>query len=236
VGISEFSEKRKSPYKFLTFYFVAFVTFYLTQAVLLNRLIDVDGLYITGGTFIYFLSPLIVDVVAEVYGYRAARQILWLGFAAIIFFSIVIAICIRTPYPPFWGHMAMAYSTALHSLARTTIVGLIATMIGQFTNIYLISKWKILCRGKYFWLRSVGSSIIGDTLTVVLAILGIFWGRIPPHAFMSILLPELIVMIVFSMVGAIPAWLLANLTAKAENLNVYDVGVNFNPFKVLMKD
>lgn len=226
----------KTTYKYLNVYMTAFISFYLTQAVLLNRLIDIDGLYITGGTFIYFLSPLVLDVTAEVYGYRVARQMLWLGFSAIVFFSIVIGIGIIAPTPVFWRHIADAYYTALHSLTRSTVVGLIASMLGQFVNIYLISKWKIILKGRYFWLRSVASSLIGDALTVTLAILGIFSGRIPTHALMSTLFPELIVMIVFSIIGAVPASILVRLTSRSEGLNRYDVGINFNPFKLSTND
>jgi uncharacterized integral membrane protein (TIGR00697 family) len=221
----------RTSYKYLNIYVAVFISFYLTQAVLLNRLIDIGGLYITGGTFIYFLSPLVLDVTAEVYGYRVARQMLWLGFGAIVFFAVVIGVGIIAPAPPFWKNIAASYYTALHSLTRSTVVGLVASMIGQFVNIYLISKWKILLAGRYFWLRSVGSSLIGDALTVTLAILGIFSGRVPAHALTSLLVPELIVMVVFSAIGAVPASILARITARSEGLNRFDVGVNFNPFK-----
>jgi uncharacterized integral membrane protein (TIGR00697 family) len=226
------SKQQGSQYKYLTFYVAAFITCYLTQGVLLNRLIQLWGFYITGGTFIYFLTPLIMDVVTEVYGYKVARQVLWQGLFAVIFFSSCIAILIRTPYPEFWAHTDKAYSIALNSTARSTIIGIFAILIGQFLNVYLISKWKVLYKGKYFWLRSVGSSIIGDTVSTLLAILGIFVGRIPTHAFISLLLPEFIVMIVFSAIGAVPALVLAKMTAKSEGLNVYDKGIDFNPFKL----
>lgn len=222
----------KSQYKYLTYYLSAFIACYLTQGALLNRLMDFWGFYITGGTFIYFATPLIIDVVTEVYGYKESRRILWQGLFAVIFFSVCVAIFIRAPYPNFWASTATAYTKALHSTARSTIVGIIAVLIGQFVNVYLLSKWRILCQGKYFWLRSVGSSIIGDTISMIIAIFGIFLGRIPPHAFISLLFPEFVVMIVFSAIGAIPAQILAKVTARSENLNIYDKGVNFNPFKL----
>src|SRR3989339_601216 len=219
------------PYKYLMFFGTAFVACFLVQGVLLNRLIKIFGdYYITGGTFIYFVSPLISDVVAEVYGYRVARQILWLGLFSIIFLTTCSAIVIRLPYPSFWRVTRDAYFTVMHPLVRGTIAGIFAILVGQFINIYLISKWKILLKGKYFWLRSVGSSVIGDAITVATSITLIFWGRIPTKALMYFVIPELIIMVIFSAVGAIPALILARVTAKAEGLNNYDVGVNFNPF------
>lgn len=100
---------QKPYYKYLNIYVAVFISFYLTQAVLPNRLINIGGLYITGGTFIYFLSPLVLDVTAEVYGYKVARQMLWLGFAAIVFFSVVVGFGIIASSPPFLRCTAEAY-------------------------------------------------------------------------------------------------------------------------------
>ena len=228
---------QKTNYKYLTFYVAAFVACFIVQGVFLNRLVRIDGsYYITGGTFIYFASPLITDVVAEVYGYQIARQILWLGLFSVIFLAISTSVIVNLPYPSFWQADAAAYYTALHTIGRATIAGIIAVIVGQFVNIYLISKWKILLRGKYFWFRSVASSIIGDTLTVTISLLLIFLGRVPEGAFSLLLIPELVIMISFSMVGAVPAYILAKLTAKAEGLNSYDIGVNFNPFILSIKE
>jgi uncharacterized integral membrane protein (TIGR00697 family) len=226
----------RMPYKYLMVFVVAFVACYMTQAVLLNRLIDIHGLYITGGTFIYFVSPLISDVVTEVYGYRIARQLLWLGLFSVIFLTISVNIFIRLPSPPFWEANAAAYVIALGSLFRNTVAGIFAILIGQFVNIYLISKWKIILQGRFFWLRSVGASIIGDGLTVTFAIVLIFVGRVPAEKFAALLIPELIIMVIFTALGGLPATLLVKLVSKAENLNSYDIGVNFNPFKLTTKE
>ncbi|EKD92385.1 MAG: hypothetical protein ACD_29C00032G0004 [uncultured bacterium] len=139
---------------------------------------------------------------------------------------------LRLPYPPFWQNTAESYTIALKSTARAVIVGDIAILVGQFLNAYLITKWKILVRGRYFWLRSVGSSIVGDTITVSLAILGIFGGRMSTDALLTTLIPELVIMVFFTALGAFPASIIAKILAKAENLNNFDIGVNFNPFKL----
>jgi len=223
---------QKSSRKYLIYFMAAFITFYLTQETLLNRLILIDGGYITGGTFIYFLSPLLTDVVAEVYGYRAARQMLWCGLFAMLFFAISVAITLRLPYPVLWKNVANSYDVALRSTSRGVIVGDVAIMVGQLVNAYLISKWRILVKGKYFWLRSVGSSIIGDTLTVGISILGIFAGRMPVDSIFKTLVPELCIMVVFSAAGAFLAWGLTRIVARLENINLYAPETSFNPFKM----
>jgi uncharacterized integral membrane protein (TIGR00697 family) len=226
----------QKQYKYLTFFIVCFITCYLTSEVVINRLVSFGGGYITGGTFIYFISPMVTDVVTEVYGYRIARQMLWYGIFSWIFLGLGVALCLKAPHPAFWTENAKAYDTALGPLLHSSIISSFAVLTGQFINSYLISKWKVLLRGKYFCLRSVSSSIIGDAITVTLSILGIFAFRIPTDAFILTLLPEFIIMVIFSSVGAIPAVFLVNYIKKAENLDHYDVSTNFNPFKFAIND
>jgi queuosine precursor transporter len=226
------NKSQRAPYKFLIFFVAAFISCYITQAVLLNRLISVGYGYITGGTFIYFTSPLILDVVAEVYGYKIARQLVWCGLFSFIFLSTSVYICFKMPYPSFWTPTIEAYNTALHSVVRTGLVSSVTVFIGQMINSYLIVKWKVLTRGKYFWLRSVSSSIIGDSVTVILSILGVFLGRVPHNIFTHNILQELIIMVAFSAIGAIPAAILAKIVARHEGLNRFDTFTNFNPFNI----
>lgn len=226
----------KRHYKFLMFYTAAFIACFIIQGVLLNRLISLGGsYYVTGGTFIYFATPLITDVVAEIYGYQVARQLLWLGLFSIVFLAISTTIILSLPCPDFWKPNAAAYHTALHSLPRATVAGIIAVVSGQFINIYLISKWKIIVGGKYFWLRSASSSIIGDAITVTTSLLLIFGGKVPTNTFASLIIPELVIMLAFSTLGAIPALLLVKITTKAEEIESADnAAVNFNPFKLFI--
>ena len=219
-------------YKYLTALIVTFITCYLTSEVILNRLVSIGSGYITGGTFIYFLSPMVTDVVTEIYGYRIARQMVWYGVFSWLFLGVSVAICVNAPYPAFWASNALAYKVALSSLLHASVVSSGAVLLGQLTNAYLVSKWKILLKGKYFWIRSVTSSIIGDSVTVTLSILGIFGSRMSFNELALTLIPEILIMVTFSSLGAIPGVFLVRIIKKAENIDVYDVGINFNPFKI----
>ena len=86
---------KHKPYKYLIYFTTAFMTFYLTQIVILNRLIRVGHFCITGGCIIYFLSPLLADVVAEVYGYNIAKKMLWCGLFGLLFMGIIVFICLN---------------------------------------------------------------------------------------------------------------------------------------------
>lgn len=225
-------EKKRQPTHYLLYFVAAFIALYLTQVVLLNRLVEVGPYYVTGGCTLYFLSPMVIDVVAEVYGYKIAKKVLWCGLFSLIFIAVAVYVCLRLPVVPFWAHVTEAYNIALGSLPRTAFMGSIAIFVGQLINAYLISKWRVLTRGKYFWLRSVGSSIIGDVITIIIANIGIFAGRMSIHAMYETILPQLVALFLCSALGAIPASFIAKIVARAEGLNHFDTAITFNPFKL----
>lgn len=223
--------KEHVNHRYLIYFVAAFISFYITQVVILNRLVEVGPYYLTGGCIIYFLSPLIVDVIAEVYGYNVAKNVLWCGMLSLLFIGTVVYIVLRLPIVPFWKPVINAYNTALGSLPRTAFIGSVTIFIGQLINAFLISKWRVLLRGKYFWLRSVGSSILGDVATLVLANIGIFAHRLGSINIFDLIIPQVVALIVCSSIGAIPASFLARYVALAEGINKDDVRFNFNPFK-----
>lgn len=223
--------EKPQSYKYLMYFAVAFITFYLTQLVLFNRLIAVGPYAIPGGCVLYFFSPIIIDVVAEVYGYKVAKKFLWCGLFTLLFMAISVYVCLRMPVPSFWLEEDQAYNVALGLLPKAATLACLMIFLGQLINAFLISKWKVLTRGRYFWLRSVGSSILGDITTLSLANFTIFFDRLSFDVIMTMVLPQVVVLIVCSVLGAIPASFLASFLAKSEGVNVYETRVNFNPFK-----
>jgi uncharacterized integral membrane protein (TIGR00697 family) len=220
--------------RYLMYFVAAFIAFYIVQEVLFNRLISIGNGYITGGTFIYFTSPLIIDVVAEVYGYQVAKRLIWCGLFSLLFLAGSIYFVFKMPYPTFWSSTILAYHTALNSVVRACLVSTVTIFIGERINSYLIVKWKIMTRGKYFWLRSLGSSVIGDSAHVILSILGVFFGRLPNNVFNLFthnILEELVIMVLFTAIGAVPASILVKLVSKAEGIDRFDTRSVVNPFK-----
>ncbi len=221
----------RAHYKCIAYFVAAFITCYLTQEILLNRLISIFSGYITGGALIYFISPMIVDVVAEVYGYRVARQIVWCGLIAPLFLALCVFIVLHAPSPPFWRKTAMSYNYVLGSIPRVAIVSSITIFCGQMLNAHFISRWKILTQGRYFWLRSIGSSALGDGFTVISSTMVIFYGKLPVELIVKNILTNLTMMLIVSAVGAIPATFLARKVASIEGIDIYNTRVDFNPFK-----
>lgn len=196
-----------------------------------NRLFSLGDIYLCEGILVYPFTYFISDIIAEVYGYKLARQVLWCAILSSILFALLIKLGTRLPYPSFWSSYATNFNNAMSPILRTALSGTIGIIAGQFINIYAITKWKILTRGRYFWLRSIGSSILGDVITVSLAIFGIFNNRISMDQILSIIFYELLFMIGFAIILSVPGNIFVYFLKKTEKTDVFDYSTNFNPFK-----
>lgn len=209
---------------------------YLTTGIVQYRLISFGHIYFSFAIFVYPLSYLICDIVTEVYGYRQSRQLIWCGIAAWILAGILVTIATHTSPPAFWQGYAKQYDHIMGSYLRYGLSSAAGVMLGQFLNIYIISKLKILTRGRYFWLRSVSSTFAGDTITITVALVFIYYGDMPISNIFEIIFYEIIVNCGYIAIMAIPAIFIVRILKKAENVDAYDHDINFNPFKFTLTE
>ena len=104
-------------------------------------------------------------------------------------------------------------------------------LLGQFLNIYIISKLKILVGGRYFWLCSVSSTILGDGITIFIALIFVFYGRMPFLSILEIIFFEIALNMVYSTVIAFPAVYIVRYLKHAENMDTFDINISYNPFR-----
>ncbi len=218
-------------FKYLNLITTLVVTFYLVTAIIQNRLVSLHGFNVCAAIFVYPFSYLLCDISAEVYGYKVTRQILWCGLLSWLVSGVLIALTIKLPGPAFWSSYSQQFNVVMEPYFRTILSGIVAVIAGQFLNIYIISKFKILTRGRFFWVRSVSSCFMGDLITTVLSLSFIFLGRMPFDKIVELIVYELIISIVIQAVFAFPATFFVNLLKRSEGVDAYDYGINFNPFK-----
>lgn len=111
------------------------------------------------------------------------------------------------------------------------ISGLVADIAGSFMNIYILSRSKILLHGKHFVLRSIGSTFIGDGIMSLVICFMAFYSRLNFDKFLSIIVSGFFMHMIFSIVFSILCSHIIPLIKNIENIDTYDVGVNYNPFK-----
>src|SRR5947199_6995146 len=216
----------------VSFWFVAiasvFVTCLITANIIAVKLILFLGFLVPAGIIIFPLSYLFGDVLTEVYGYGAARRVIWLGFACNLLAVIAIYIGGIAPAAPFWTQQA-AYNTILGFTPRLLLASFIAYLIGEFTNSFVLAKLKIATKGRWLWTRTISSTLIGEGLDTVIFISIAFWGIIPPQLILTAILTQWTFKVLYEVVATPFTYFIVSFLKKREGLDVYDYRTNFNP-------
>lgn len=206
------------------------ITISLAADVVAYKLITLGPALLPGAPLIFPLTYIIGDIVAEVYGYTVAKKIIWVTLICELFFALSIKLIIHLPSPHFWQNQ-LAYNAVIDPILRFVLAGILAVVSSSFINIYIISKWKILMKGRHFWLRSLGSSAIGGFILVLVTILFGFTGHIHWSKLIYMVLSVYSVEVFYSLLGVWPASIITGFLKLEEQLDVYDTKTNFNPFR-----
>ncbi len=220
-----------TSYKVLTLMGMLYMSIMICNAVLTNRYIGTDAFFILGGTltspFIFILD----DIIAEVYGYKITRFMIISGFLSQTLFALICQLAILAPYPAVFKEQA-AYSYILgSSLLRIDLGGFFAYIVANLINSYILTRWKVLLKGRKFWLRSLGSSAFSEILYSFLAILLMEIKSIPLSSVLKVMIISYLIKAAYSVVLAWPANLLVDYIKKLTGIDVYDFPKNFTPFK-----
>src|SRR5688572_5750570 len=133
-----------------------FVTCLLTANIIASKLILVAGVVLTAGIVIFPLSYVLGDVLTEVWGYAMARRVIWLGFACNTLMVAAIWLGGLIPAAPFWKGQG-AYEEILGHTPRILLASFVAYLAGELANAFVLAKLKIATRGRFLWLRTIGS-------------------------------------------------------------------------------
>ena len=225
--------KNPNGFKVLIALSMLYMSILICNAVLTNRYIGVDSFFLLGGAF---LSPFIFildDIIAEVYGYKIARWLILIGFCSLTLFALACQVIAYAPHPSFFKEGA-GYKYILGApLLRIDLSGFIAYITANLLNSYILTRWKILLKGRKFWLRSVGSSAFSEAFYSLVTILMIEINSISLKNIFSIILVSYLIKALFSIIFAKPSELLVNYIKKCTGIDVYDFPKKFTPFEYL---
>ena len=164
-------------FKYLDIITAFFVTALLVSNVASSKITTVGPFTFDAGTLLFPITYIFGDILTEVYGYRLTRRVIWLG----IFCNIIMALTFYAvgllPSASFWGHQD-AYQAILGVTPRIVAASLIAYFLGEFSNSFILAKLKIKTKGRFLWMRTIGSTLIGQLLDTLIFVLVAFWGII----------------------------------------------------------
>ncbi len=232
-------------YRYLDIVMVAFVAVLLVSNVASNKLVTFGPFTYDAGTLLFPLSYIFGDVLTEVYGYKRSRRVIWLGFGSAALMAAVLWVVTLLPIPTDQGPQPQseAFNAGLASTSFIVIGSLVAFFAGEFSNSFVLAKLKVATRGRLLWLRTIGSTIVGqavDTLLFVTIAFGIggalmgnpmegslFWTIIVSNYIFKVGVEVLFTPLTYAIVGFLK---------RAEREDYFDTHTNFNPFALSTAD
>jgi uncharacterized integral membrane protein (TIGR00697 family) len=218
-----------------SYWFVIVVTIFVTCLVTANitavKLIDLLGFVLPAGILIFPLSYIAGDVLTEVYGYRQARKVIWLGFFCNFIAVLAIWVGQVIPAASFWDGQA-AYARILGYTPRLLAASFLAYLVGEFANSFVLAKLKIATKGRWLWLRTIGSTLVGQGLDSMVFISLAFMGTIPLSALLTTILTQWLVKSIYEAVITPLTYAVVNFLKQKEDLDVFDHGTRFNPLLI----
>ena len=183
------------------------------------------------GVLFFPISYVFGDILTEVYGYARSRRVIWAGFAGLAFAALMAWIVVWLPPAPFWTNQA-AYEIAFGSTWRIAAASLIGFLCGEFVNSFVLAKMKILMKGRRLWMRTVGSTILGEGVDSLIFYPLAFWGSglIPDDKLPQIMLVQFVSKVAVEVMLTPLTYAVVGWLKRAEKEDYYDTNTDFNPF------
>ncbi|HEY4372289.1 MAG TPA: queuosine precursor transporter [Burkholderiales bacterium] len=194
------------------------------------KVAQVGGVQFGAATLFFPISYIFGDILTEVYGYARARRVVWMGFAAMIFASVMAALVVALPPAPQWPHQA-AYETVFGATWRVAIASLAGFWAGEFCNSYVLARLKVQMAGRHLWLRLIGSTLVGEGVDTLIFFPLALYGLLPDGLLASIMLTNYVLKCAWEILATPLTYKVVEALKRAENEDYYDRQTNFNPFR-----
>jgi len=179
---------------------------------------------------IFPLSYIFGDILTEVYGYRQARKIIWLGFFCNLI--AVLAFWVAGQIPALDSDVQNAYERILGYTPRILAASFLAYLVGEFANSFVLAKMKIKTKGRFLWTRTIGSTLVGEGLDSTVFIIIAFGGMFSWPLIIGIILTHWLVKTGYEVVATPFTYMVVNYLKRKEGIDTYDHDTDFNPFLV----
>jgi uncharacterized integral membrane protein (TIGR00697 family) len=231
-------------YRYFDWVMALFVTVLIisniaSSAKIIDWGVSIFGLRLAfdGGTILFPISYIFGDVLTEVYGFRRARRVIWTGFAMLGLTALVLWLVRIMPGEATWQEYAgqTAYEAILGGISSGGIVlaSLVAYLAGSFSNSIVLARMKVLTRGRFLWMRTIGSTLVGEGVdTVIFILVATLAGVFPWELFATLTFTNYIFKVSIEAIMTPLTYQIVNALKRAENEDYFDTHTRFTPFAV----
>ena len=218
-------------YKYLGLITVLFITFQLVSDVTAGKIIQL-WIFPVSATVLYFpVTYILSDVLTEVYGYAVARSVLWRVLLASVLAGIVYQIVVLLPAASGFSHTD-AYAQVLGVVPRVLVGGWIAVFAGEILNNYVHAKMKIWTKGKHLWMRTIGSTVVGQLANTMLFYFIALYAVIPNDLLITSIISGWLIKVAVEVVLTPVTYRIIKTLKRIEGEDHYDTNTDFRPFVI----
>ena len=216
-------------YKYYDLLMVAFVTVLIcSNFIAAGKVARIGSIEFGAGVVFFPLSYLFGDILTEVYGYARSRKVIWAGFSALVFATIMTWVILALAPAPTWRHQ-QAWETVFSNSWRIVVASLTAFLIGEWVNSVVLAKMKIMTGGRYLWSRTIGSTIAGEMVDSAIFYPLAFLGVWTTSQVVNVMLANYVMKVATEVVLTPLTYRVVGFLKRAEHEDYYDVGTNFSP-------
>jgi len=192
------------------------------------------GEYVFGAGVLFFpISYLFGDILTEVYGYARSRRVIWAGFAALIFASLMSLVITWLPAAKVMSaDKQAAINLIFGQVPRIVTVSLLAFWIGEFINSFVLAKMKLLFAGKFLWIRTIGSTIFGEIADTLIFYPIAFYGDWTNEQLISVMIGNYFIKVLWEVAATPFTYFIVGYLKRAEHEDYFDRDTDFNPFSL----
>ncbi|MDP4276936.1 MAG: queuosine precursor transporter [Bacteroidota bacterium] len=196
-----------------------------------QKLIRIGPIESTAGLFIFPISYIVNDIIAEVWGYKKARLIIWSGFAMNFLAVLIFQISIWAPGSENFTHQA-EFQLVLGNTLRLVSASFVAFLCGSFLNAFIMSRMKVFQKGRNFSLRAVASTLVGEGADSCVFFTLAFAGVIPNDDLLRLILTQAAMKTGYEILVLPLTNIVIRKVKQVEETDVYDTSISYNPFRI----
>ena len=210
---------------------IFFVVCLIVSNLLEAKIIQLGPITATAGLLVFPISYIINDCISEVWGYKKARLVIWSGFAMNFIVVGLAQLAVFMPAAPFWDG-GESFDFVFGMTPRIVVASLCAFLAGSFLNAYVMSKMKIMSKGRNFSLRAIVSTLAGESVDSIIFFPIAFGGMIPVEALLVLVGTQALLKSAYEIIALPLTIRVVRYVKRVDGSDAYDANVSFNPFKV----
>ena len=217
-------------FRYLEILIHIFVVVLLVSNLVAPKMTKVGPFVFSAAQALFPITYIFGDVFTEVYGYAASRRAIWIGFLASALLAVLGMFAVWLPPAPEFRNQE-AYATIFGVVPRAIGASLLAFWGGEFANSYVLAKLKLLTDGRHLWMRTVGSTVVGQLVDTTLVITLLFAGTVPWSLIPTLIGSGYLFKVVYEALATPLTYQVVGFLKRREGIDTFDRGTDFNPFK-----